>query len=314
MHKRQASQPQILTAPFCWFLLGLIAFLLAACSPGTTPIPTATHTVTLTPTAITPQPSATGAIATPTPTATSISPSFTPTEDCLQFGGTLESLSLPCDLLKEDLNIKIYLPPCYASQTDQTYPVIYLLHGLSYTNQQWVRLGVVEHMDTLIKEGKIAPAIVVLPQEELAPPPQIIPYSEVLIQHLVPWVDENFRTIPGKDFRALGGLSRGAAWAVRIGFENPDLFSKIGAHSLPLFKVDGVKVPQWLQETTRETLPEFFIDIGQGDPERQTAQTFADQLDAFGVPHEWYLLTGFHTEEYWSEHIDLYLAWYTRDW
>jgi enterochelin esterase-like enzyme len=127
------------------------------------------------------------------------------------------------------------------------------------------------------------------------------------VQELVPWVDQHYRTQPDKPYRAIGGLSRGAAWAVRIGFEYYRTFSRVGAHSLPLFEVDGGRLDTWVTQIPTEEVPEFFIDIGRGDPERQSAQAFADQLNANNIPHTWYLFNGSHTEEYWSAHLEDYL-------
>lgn len=127
-------------------------------------------------------------------------------------------------------------------------------------------------------------------------------------------MDAHFRTHPEKPLRAIGGLSRGAAWAVRIGFEYYKFFDSVGAHSLPVFEADGAKINTWLTQLPKEDLPVFFIDIGRDDQEWKIAQTFADQLDAHYIPHEWYLFTSGHTEEYWSTHLELYLSWYARNW
>ena len=35
-----------------------------------------------------------------------------------------------------------------------------------------------------------------------------------IVQDLIPWVDKNLHTIADKDHRAIGGVSRGAAWAL----------------------------------------------------------------------------------------------------
>ena len=63
-----------------------------------------------------------------------------------------------------------------------------------------------------------------------------------------------------------------------------------------------------------EDLPLFFIDIGRDDQEWKTAEEFTALLDENGIPHEWYLFTGGHTEEYWSAHLETYLRWYSAGW
>ncbi len=115
-------------------------------------------------------------------------------------------------------------------------------------------------------------------------------------------------------YRGIGGISRGAAWAVRIGFSYSNLFSRIGAHSLPVFKEDLSKVEIWAAQTTPQNLPIALIDIGRNDLEVQSAIDFANQLDQYNIPHEFYLFNGEHTEAYWASHLAFYLRWYTQDW
>ena len=35
----------------------------------------------------------------------------------------------------------VYLPACYAEQSDRHYPVLYLFHGQTYSNQHWIDRG-----------------------------------------------------------------------------------------------------------------------------------------------------------------------------
>ena len=234
--------------------------------------------------------------------------------DCRHAGGQVFSEALFSEHLGEDLRYLLYLPPCYHENLTEGYPVTYLLHGLSYAQDQWVRLGVAEQMDALISEGRIAPFIIVMPTEARFQPPLNSAFADALVQELIPFVDQQYRTLPERAYRAIGGLSRGAAWAVHLGFEHPHLFSRVGAHSLPLFEVDGGRLDGWLAATPDTGLPDFFIDIGRSDPERWSAQNFADRLNAHHIPHTWYLFNGGHTEAYWSTHLELYLHWYAQDW
>ena len=253
--------------------------------------------------------------AVPTPReSTQDAPIATPTINCRQQDGDVQSGSIFSEQLGDDFHFRVYLPPCYHALTDQRYPVTYLLHGLTFDEYQWLRLGVAEQMDRLIADGAISPFIIVLPGETRFETPQTSAFADTLVQELIPWVDQHFRTLPEKPFRAIGGLSRGAAWSVHIGLGHYPLFDSVGAHSLPLFEVDSRNLAGWLTQIPRDDLPTFFIDIGHQDPERWTAQNFADQLNDHNVPHTWYLFNGGHSEDYWSTHLELYLHWYARNW
>ncbi|MDY6873632.1 MAG: alpha/beta hydrolase-fold protein [Chloroflexota bacterium] len=303
MTRRQDSHPLKMRILPLFFALG---WMLGACNPAPDPEmtphpqPTAT-TVAVTPTANTSLPSPT-------------QPAPTGTPDCLQIGGEVQSFEFYSTQLGGDLIFDVYLPPCYDPDAGPRYPVTYLLHGLSYAQDQWQRLGVVRSLDRLIAGGELAPFIVVMPLEAAFEPPQTSQFGDAIVQDLIPWVDKNLHTIADSDHRAIGGVSRGAAWATRLGFESYELFTRVGAHSLPLFEADGGRLIAWTTQLPKDELPQFFIDIGRNDQEWKTAQTFADLLDENSIPHEWYLFNGGHTEAYWSTHLEQYLRWYAWNW
>ena len=56
-------------------------------------------------------------------------------------------------------------------------------------------------------------------------------FDEVVLTDVIPAVDAEFRTLAGRDHRAIAGLSMGAGQALQIGLSNLDKFSSIGAFS-----------------------------------------------------------------------------------
>jgi enterochelin esterase-like enzyme len=303
MLNRQAFTTKF--TPGCLLFFSLFVYVLTGCSPMSGELPVGPYQP---PTPTQPAP-------TPEPqTGLLPKPSSTPPSDCLAAGGTLETHTINSEWQETEFRFQVYLPPCYLSDPQERYPVMYLLHGLSYQEDQWVRLGLVEQMDKLIADSEISPFIIVLPHEVIYQTPQASTFPHLIVQELVSWIDDHYATNTGKDFRGIGGLSRGAAWAVQIGFENTDLFSRIGAHSLPLFQADGGNLIRWFTQEPADELPSVFIDIGRDDKEWQSAKNFADLLDQYHIPHEWYFFKNGHTEDYWSEHLEQYLRWYARDW
>jgi len=311
MHKGQDAAVFSRAGYFALVIFSLFLILnTAACSSPTDQIITDNSSITSTPGKQT----STTQIVTPISEKTAPAPAVTPTEDCLVAGGEVQSSRFESELLGRSFEYMIYLPPCYQIHQQENYPSAYLLHGLSYTNDQWLRIGLVESMDRMIAESLISPFIIVLPFEARPDPPQTSRFPEVLTQDLIPWVDDHYRTLPDNHHRAIGGVSRGAAWAIKIGFEHRDYFSAIGAHSLPLFQADHANITTWVSQEPIEEQPRVFIDIGRNDQEWNTAQDFADLLDTYHIPHEWYLFDNGHTESYWASHLEQYLRWYARDW
>ncbi len=140
----------------------------------------------------------------------------------------------------------IYLPPCYAEKIETRYPVLYLLHGQTYTADQWIRLGAVDVLDNLILSGETRPFIIVFPDDRYWNLPPGAGFGARLVDDLIPFIDSTYRTLPDRNHRAIGGMSRGAGWALRLGLSRWDLFSVIGLHSLAVLQSDRSQLADWI--------------------------------------------------------------------
>jgi len=208
------------------------------------------------------------------------------------------------------------MPPCYDEQSDRRFPVLFLFHGQGYTHKQWIRLGVPETCDALITSGELPPFLVVMPHDSIWKQPSEDGFGQALLEELIPWVEANYRTLPGREYRAIGGLSRGAAWAVHLGLSQWELFGAIGAHSLPVFLEDVSSIDGWIDQIPIESFPRLYMDIGDHDrPEvLESAIWFEELLTEKDIPHEWHLFSGEHDETYWHSHVEQYLRWYAAEW
>lgn len=213
------------------------------------------------------------------------------------------------------LVFNVYFPPCYENDLPAGYPALYLLHGQTYDQTQWQELGIQIYADELIQSGKVSPFLIIMPNEQFhfrSPDGNQFPVA--ILEELIPWVEATLNARPQKNWRAIGGISRGASWAIRLALQNPSLFGAVGAHSLPTFNSDLKQLPDWLEKVTPGQLPRIYLDIGNLDPEVQTAIQFEQVLNRLGIPHQWHLNEGRHNEDYWRQHIREYLDWYTMNW
>lgn len=267
-------------------------------------------------------------LATPLPSASPV-PSLSPTETalptlpssstptptleirtCPKAQGTLEHFSLNSTVLGETLEGTIYLPPCYQTQRSPGYPALYLLHGIMNSEQQWLDLGLPEAADQLIQEGEIMPLLVVMPREENWDLPRVSSYGQAVVEELVPWVEEHFHASPAPGDRALGGISRGGNWALRLGFLHGEMFAAVGAHSAPVFAGDVRKLSGWVEELAADEVPRFYLDIGADDQGGAYTRQAEQALSRMGVVHDWHLFPGTHNQDYWRSHLPDYLRWY----
>jgi enterochelin esterase-like enzyme len=126
--------------------------------------------------------------------------------------------------------VRIYLPPEYDMTTDN-FPMILFHDGLDYVNLANAK----NVLDYLTYHEKIRPLIgVFVPPvnrtEEYAGSLKQ-DFSSFIIDELLPWIDQRFRTKSGPRNRATLGASNGGNIALWLGLNHPDVFGKIAAQS-----------------------------------------------------------------------------------
>lgn len=144
----------------------------------------------------------------------------------------------------------VYTPPGYDANPRTRYPVLYLQHGAGEDETGWTKQGRANFIiDNLLAEKKAVPLIVVMdkgyayrpgerpPQPGARPAPRqpgvlaASTFETVIIEDLIPSIDQTFRTLTGRDQRAMAGLSMGSMQTLQITLRNLDKFSWIGLFS-----------------------------------------------------------------------------------
>ena len=100
----------------------------------------------------------------PPPVKTPVRYSPTPIT-CTEKSGHIEEGQLESELMDAPLDYLVYLPPCYSERSDLRYPVLYLIHGQTYTNRHWIDLGVIDLADRWISSGEVAPFLMIFPYQ-----------------------------------------------------------------------------------------------------------------------------------------------------
>jgi len=225
--------------------------------------------------------------------------------------------------------IYIYAPPEWAMR-GQPVPVLLMLHGASGDHAEWATIKLIDWADQLIAEGTIPPLLVALPQgdfgywvDHVDDGPRWGTYT---VQDVVGHLDANYPTLRRPQARAIGGLSQGGHGALQLGFNHPEVFNIIGAHSPSLRDDDGF-LP-WLghgEEFARRdplhlaaTLPlvtlqqlTLWIDVGHEDLLwRPRVERLHQVLAERGVPHAFHVWPGGHDGEYWQPNVPRYLRYY----
>ena len=265
--------------------------------------------------AATPAAGAVTATAAPAPTATvTPSPTAAPTaapELCGEKEGRVETVEIPSQVLPRPLQARVYLPPCYQDGAGQPYPLLVLLHGQGADAGQWERLGVTRKAEALAARGLLPPLIIAMPYEQdNLVDPNTVNLDAAVVEELLPWLAREYNACGERACRAVGGISRGAAWAVRAGLGHGQPFAAVGLHSLAPFYGDYNRLPYLAREIEPGSAPAVWMDTGNRDRFLSQARHYHGLLEEYDVAHEYHLFAGEHDEVYWARVLERYLRWY----
>lgn len=144
-----------------------------------------------------------------------------------------------------DRDVSIYLPRRYDTDRSEHFPVVYLLHGFTNSDDGWygpnTRAGFQSAGTTLpavadraIASGSTHAMILVMPNAQTVYQGSMYSNSVTtgnweayVTQDLVSYADTHYRTIPQRASRGLAGHSMGGYGTIRIAMKYPDVFSTI---------------------------------------------------------------------------------------
>lgn len=163
--------------------------------------------------------------------------------------GHVHQVLFPSPSTKTSRRAFVYTPPDYEKNLSARYPVLYLQHGWGEDETAWTNQGRANLiMDNLIAEGKIKPFIIVMTYgmtNEIKfgglKDFSVIPFQTVLVDELIPYVDDNFRTLADQQHRAMAGLSMGGMETKMITLNKPEVFSHYGLLSGGVYKPEDIK-------------------------------------------------------------------------
>lgn len=154
--------------------------------------------------------------------------------------GKIITDSVQSQILGAEVKYNVYLPDGF-DKSEKQYPVVYLLHGLYGTYQDWEQKGTMKELaDELIRSGEAVEMIIVMPN---AGDPDIhnvyngyfnMPnwnYEDFFFKEFIPAVEKKYRGIGDKGHRAVMGLSMGGGGSTVYAQRHPDMFSSCYAMS-----------------------------------------------------------------------------------
>ena len=147
------------------------------------------------------------------------------------FAQRVDTVEVKSKAMKAAFKCIVVLPAGYEQNTQQRYPVVYLLHGHSGSFSSWIRLKP-ELPEIASQRGMIF----VCPEGKNSwywdsPVDPSSRFETYVAKEIPAYIDETYRTQAYPKGRAVAGLSMGGHGALWLAFRHPDVFGACGSMS-----------------------------------------------------------------------------------
>jgi len=130
-----------------------------------------------------------------------------------------------------------------------------------------------------------------------------------IVNGIIPFMEARFRALPGRENRAITGLSMGGGVAINVGLKRLDVFANVGEFSSGMFggvggyaeyDIDKIS-PGFLADAaaTNKKLKTFFFSCGTEDPRIHYQTKATDDLQSHGIALTFKRYPGEHDWRVW---------------
>lgn len=206
----------------------------------------------------------------------------------------------------------VYTPAGYDPKGKETYPVLYLIHGMTDTYETWFKVGKLNNiLDNMIAQGLAEKMIVVMPYAN--PYPEMMRrgltdrydatgtdiVTNEIIKDVVPFIESNYKVRTDANSRAIAGFSLGGRQALACGLGNPDQFHYVCAFAPAIFGNEmttnfdnGVYAAP---ATIKASMKLVWLSCGTSDFLYQASMALDKSFTERGITHKTMFPGGGHT-------------------
>lgn len=237
--------------------------------------------------------------------------------------GSVSEVTYYSKSLNRFRRMHVYTPPGYETSSEK-YPVFYLLHGATDSDDSWStvgRAGII--LDNLISEQKAKPMVIVMPNGHTGPfsfggrfDLRMEEFVNDFIADIRPLVEKRYRVRTERAHRAIAGLSMGGAQTLDIAIPNLQDYAYVGVFSSGVFGItgQGPSLPSGATWETRnkEKLEDhdlkkglkcLWFGIGKEDFLLKTSDATVQALKNHGFEVEYVQTEGGHTWINWRDYL-----------
>lgn len=225
--------------------------------------------------------------------------------DGVERGEISENIRITSGSLGYDLQYRVYTP--YNYESTDNLPTIYVTDGHEYADSKLGAMRIV--LDNLIFRETIEPVIAVFidPRDpdnfginrrmtQYVANPN---FANFVANELVPEIDENYKTNPNAEKRAILGTSLGGWNSAWFGIQIPETFHLIGIHS-PAFDNNLLN----FYENSNDLPHKFYLSTGTINDTENNALALKSIFDTKGYVYQYRVVNQGHSWGNWCGLID----------
>lgn len=234
--------------------------------------------------------------------------------------GAVAEVTYYSEVLGKNRRMHVYTPPGYAN-SQKKYPVFYLLHGSSDSDDSWSTIGRASViLDNLIASGKAVPMLVVMPDGHVSRAGVRNEgggsFEEEFEQDIRPTIEKTYRVYTDRAHRAIAGLSMGGGQTMNITFANLKDYGYIGVFSSGVFSLGGrgggqPQGPSWEEQhadsldtpALKEGMELIWYATGSDDFLIETSRSSVEALRNHGFEVMWKETDGGHWWKNWRAYL-----------
>ena len=192
----------------------------------------------------------------------------------------------------------VYTPPGFNATAKKKYPVLYLIHGGSDTEETWTKVGHANLIaDNLIAKSLATPMIIVMPYGNVRPAP-MPDFTKDVINDIIPFIESNYPVSTDSKNRAVAGFSVGGGQTLNIGLTNTDKFAYIASYAPYTATEEFQKnFTNWTpdEDKMNKQLKLFIISVGTEDFLYESVKKNLAMFEEKKIRVKPYIVPGGHT-------------------
>lgn len=239
----------------------------------------------------------------------------------------VRSVEFYSQALQRPARYLIALPPDYNSKTNWHFPVLFLLHGMDGSPEDWLSKGDLaayltqHHLIAVLPDGADSYYTNSVFRSKDR-------YEDFIVQDLANDVEQHYRVLQKRESRGIGGVSMGGYGAVKIAFRHSDRYAFAAGVSSPLDVTRWPFAPRRLGQSFRllrifgpsggsarrandvfllarqtKLPPYVYLACGNGESLASANRQFDALLQRQRVTHEFHESGGGHSWDHWQREL-----------